>query len=448
MRHRLLTCAAAAVLLPTLAFAQPLPRPADHVFVLMLDGARPDVLRSSDTPNLDALAEAGTRYLQARTVYPSQTRVAFASLPTGAHPGSHGIIGGEAFKDADWQWVSLGGADPAAAHPMVARPTIFEEATAAGLTSLYASAKGYELVGARGATWTIDGSKTVDRAAYATRYQQSVAGSRELALFNTLRMTRDLFDQSTALFREQKPNLVILNLAAGDYAGHTYGPNSTEYRRALEFIDGLVGELLATLDELGVRGRTSIIVSADHGFTAVESTRLVAERGGGNLVMPLLLEHGIEHGATNTGGTSMALYVRDKAQVPEVARILREQPWTAGLYCEAPEARCDRTLRELHAYFPGRSPDLMVDLDDDANVNSPIPGSHGSLRTIDVRIPLILAGAGIARGRLGGEASLIDLAPTIVRLLGLPGTVLQPDGRVLEDALAAGVPATAKSPPE
>jgi phosphonoacetate hydrolase len=437
MRYWLLLCAAAAALDPALAIAQPAARTADHVIVVMIDGARPDVLRTAHTPNLDALAGAGTRYLQARTVYPSQTRVAFVSLPTGAHAGSHGVIGGEAFKDADWNWVSLGGADPAAAHPMVARPTIFEEATAAGLTSLYAAAKGYELVGARGATWTIDGSKTVDRAAYATRYQPDVAGSRELAFFNTLRATRDLLEQAQALFRERRPNLVVLNLAAGDYAGHTWGPESAEYRRALEFIDGLVGELLSTLDDLGLRERTTVVVSADHGFTSVETTRLVAERGAGNLVMPLLTERGIEHAATNTGGTSLALWVRDKAQVPEVARLLRDQPWTGALYCEAPEARCDRTLRDLHAYFPGRSPDFMVDLDDDANVNFPMPGSHGSLRPIDTRIPLILSGAGIARGRVGGRASLVDVAPTIVRLLGLPGTVLKPDGQVLEEALGA-----------
>ena len=42
----------------------------------------------------------------------------------------------------------------------------------------------------------------------------------------------------------------------------------------------------------------------------------------------------------------------------------------------------------------------------------------------------------MARGVVGGKASLVDVAPTVLRLLGLPGTVLRPDGRVLEEALA------------
>ena len=78
----------------------------------------------------------------------------------------------------------------------------------------------------------------------------------------------------------------------------------------------------------------------------------------------------------------------------------------------------------------------MVDLDDDVSLNYPQPGQHGSLRESDMRIPLILSGAGVARGRVLGKASLVDVAPTVVRLLGLPQKVLRPDGRVLDEALA------------
>jgi len=83
-------------------------RPADHVIVIMLDGCRPDILRRAKAPVLHALAAGGTTYLRAQTVYPSQTRVAFVSLPTGAYPGSHGIVGGNDVKDPDWNTVAMG----------------------------------------------------------------------------------------------------------------------------------------------------------------------------------------------------------------------------------------------------------------------------------------------------------------------------------------------------
>lgn len=51
------------------------------------------------------------------------------------------------------------------------------------------------------------------------------------------------------------------------------------------------------------------------------------------------------------------------------------------------------------------------------------------------RVPLIVAGPGVARGRVVGEpVGLVDLAPTLLDLLGLPG-LPDPDGRSLEPML-------------
>ena len=416
--------------------AAPAPRPADHVIVVMLDGCRPDLLRRAKTPNLRALAAAGTTYLQAQTVYPSQTRVAFVSLPTGAYPGSHGIVGGNDVRDAEWKTVGMGDDDPIAAQALVARPTVFEAATAAGLTSLYAAMKGYELVGARGATWTINGKKTLDPAAWKVRYEATAEGSADLAAGYKQLLSRQLLDQTLQIVREKRPNFVIVNLGAADYAAHSFGPESIRYLLTLEYLDGLVGDLLKALDDLGIRQRTAVIVSADHGFSDVDPTRLVApvaDVGGHRL--EALAARGIEHYLTNTGGSSMGVYVRDKGRVADAVAALRAEPWCEAVYCQDAKAACERTLESLHAYFPGRSPDMMVDLDDDAALNFPQPGQHGSLRHDDMAIPLILSGAGVAAGKVAGEARLVDVAPTVMRLLGLPSEGLRPDGRVLDEAL-------------
>lgn len=411
-------------------------RPADHVFVIMLDGARPDALRRADTPVLRRLADAGALYTQARTQYPSQTRVSFVTLPTGAYPEHHGIVGGGQFKDSEWRTVETGDADPVAAQALVAVPTMFEDATAAGLSSLYAAMKGYELVAARGATWTINGNQTLDPTAYKARYQPEVSGSADLAAGYKLVVSRQLLDQVLALFRERRPNLVVLNLGSADYTAHTWGPDSPRYLAALAYLDGLVGELVTAVGGMGLRDRTAFIVSADHGFSSANPKRVVlpAEDGGGHR-FPSLAERGIEHFATGTGGSSLGLWVRDKARVAEAAALLRAEPWAEAVYCEDPAARCDRSLRELRAFFPGRSPDLMVDLDDDFSLTFGDPGEHGSLRENDMRIPLILSGAGVADGGLFGKAALVDVAPTALRLLGVTPRLLKTDGRVLEEAL-------------
>jgi predicted AlkP superfamily pyrophosphatase or phosphodiesterase len=432
---------AASVLL---AAAPPAARPADHVFIIMLDGTRPDFLRRARAPVIHGLAAEGTTFLQAETSYPSQTRVAFVTLPTGSYPGSHGIVGGDEIKDASWKNLETGDNDPIAAQALVARPTFFEEATAAGLTSIYAAMKGYELVGAKGATWTINGKQTIDRAVYAARYAPESGGSAALALWYKQALSKQLLDQTLALVRANKPNLVVLNLGSADYVAHTWGPEAPQYIHTIEFIDGLVGELKAELGKLGILDRTAFVFSADHGFSDVSPARVVSPAGDATRppaedrrhVLDALAARQIEHFVTNTGGASMGVYIRDKARVAEAVGLLRREPWVEAIYCEPAPAGCDRSLSSLHAYFPGRSPDLMVDLDDDVSLNFPQPGQHGTRRTSDMRIPLIFSGAGVAHGAVGGKASLTDVAPTVLRLLGLPGTVLRPDGHVLEEVLS------------
>ncbi|MBI3932894.1 MAG: alkaline phosphatase family protein [Acidobacteria bacterium] len=410
-----------------------------HVFVVMLDGTRPDALRRAQAPALQGLAAAGVTYLQARTQYPSQTRVSFVTLPTGSYPDGHGIVGGDEYKDESWNTQSLGATgDPVPAQALVRRPTMFEELTAAGLTSLYAAMKGYELVGARGATWTINGKNTLDATAYATRYQAEVAGSADLALGYKLLLGRQLLDQTLEIVRRERPSLVVVNLGSGDYAAHSFGPDDPRYLRALEYGDALLGDLVKAVEALGIRDRSVFVISADHGFTQVDGRRVVAPKSDHDgHRLEVLAARGIEHFVTNAGGAAMGVYVRDRARLVEAASALRGETWCASLYCEDPKAGCDRSLRSLRAYFPGRSPDLMVDLDDDYALNYAQAGQHGSLRDEDMNIPLVLSGAGVAQGKVLGKASLVDVAPTVLRLLGLTPKLLRADGRVLEEALVA-----------
>lgn len=412
-------------------------RPADHVIVLMLDGTRPDALRDASAPTLHRLAAEGVEYVQAETIYPSLTRVAFVSLPTGCYPASHGIIGAD-FKDAEWRTVHTGDEDLLASQALCACPTFFEPATGAQLTSLYAAVKGYELVGARGATWTISGRELLKGTpVWMTRYDPVASGSEDLAFGYKELLTRRVFDEALSLIREKRPNLAVLNLATADYTAHSFGPQSAYYLRSIAFNDALVAELLETLRKAGALDRTAVIVSADHGFSAVDPRRVVSpgEVEGGHRV-DALADQGIEHYALETGGSSMALWIRDKRRLGDAVARLRREPWCESVYCDAPGLGCERTLGSLHAAFPGRAPDLMVDVDDDVSLTWSRRGQHGSLRSNDMRIPLILWGAGVAKQKTLGKAGLVDVAPTVLRLLGLDPAQIRADGHVLEEALA------------
>ncbi len=80
--------------------------------MLILDGVRPDLLRSAiqggETPNLGALAEAGESVWDAVSVFPSITPAATAAIATGKAPARSGIVGHAWYEEAERRVVVYG----------------------------------------------------------------------------------------------------------------------------------------------------------------------------------------------------------------------------------------------------------------------------------------------------------------------------------------------------
>src|SRR2546422_2706557 len=64
---------------------------ADNVVVIMVDGLRPDALKHAKVPTLDGLIKRGASTMKARTVEPSLTLPAFASMMSGLPVEQHGV---------------------------------------------------------------------------------------------------------------------------------------------------------------------------------------------------------------------------------------------------------------------------------------------------------------------------------------------------------------------
>jgi len=67
------------------------PPPVPKVLLIGIDGVRPDVLAEVATPNIDALATAGSFTDRARTGYPSVSGPGWSSMLNGAWPEKHGV---------------------------------------------------------------------------------------------------------------------------------------------------------------------------------------------------------------------------------------------------------------------------------------------------------------------------------------------------------------------
>ena len=80
--------------------------------MLILDGVRPDILRSAiqsgEAPNLGALAESGEALWDAVSVFPSITPAATAAIATGKAPARSGIVGHAWYEEAERRVVVYG----------------------------------------------------------------------------------------------------------------------------------------------------------------------------------------------------------------------------------------------------------------------------------------------------------------------------------------------------
>jgi hypothetical protein len=110
-------------------------------------------------------------------------------------------------------------------------------------------------------------------------------------------------------------------------------------------------------------------------------------------------------------------------------------------YLPAPGTSVPSSLGDAYRYllstFDGPSaPDVMAVFHENVVVirRSHTYGDHGGLTWGTQHIPLVLRGPGVKEGITSHyPARLIDVAPTVLRLLGLPQAAM--DGAVLADAL-------------
>jgi arylsulfatase A-like enzyme len=255
-----------------------------NVLVLLVDSLRVDPLgcygsRPSHSPTLDGLAAAGTVFEQAIAQAP-WTLPAVATLFTGLHPVSHGVVGGR------WRW---GEPDPAldasrtTLHDTI--PTLAQLARRAGITTAYVTANGLVSPGTgldrgfeeRAQLTGRDSETRFARAAEVNaRFLAWLAPNRAYRFLAYLHyMEPHTPYEPPAGFRPPDRADLPATLRAGDIEGFrrqrvTLDAPSLAYLRALydgtvRYWDTELARLRAHLADLGVADSTVIVVLADHG---------------------------------------------------------------------------------------------------------------------------------------------------------------------------------------
>lgn len=245
---------AIATLLAALAAMSPMApagsTPAPLVLV-SFDGFRWDYHLDADTPSLDRVAAAGIRAERLIPVFPSKTFPAHYSIVTGLHPGHHGIVSNN-MRDPRWpESFSLGDRQQVQDGRWWGGEPIWVSAARQGIGTAVYFWPGSEapVQGVQPDIWfPYDGSVS---------FEERVAATLEW-------LARPASD---------RPGLVALYFEEPNEAGHRYGPGAPETRQAVERVDGVLGDLLDGLDDLGLEA--NVLVVSDHGMARNDPSRVI-----------------------------------------------------------------------------------------------------------------------------------------------------------------------------
>ena len=259
-----------------------------------------------------------------------------------------------------------------------------------------------------------------------------------------------------ALGADADPDLLWVGLSAGDFIGHAFGPWSREVQDLFLRLDRALGRFLDALDRrLGPDGYV-VALSADHGVVAMPEAartegydaRRVDRASIMDLIRPALERAAAAEGWIEPIPASLAymgVYMRIPAPLdPGAAGRIRaavaaELLRHARIEDAVTDAELGAGIRRpfvdafRRSRFPGRSPDVFLRGRERDLLAGPGFTAHLSPYDEDVRVPLIVMGAGVRPGRFGRDVATVDLAPTLAALLGVALDGF--DGEPLREAL-------------
>jgi predicted AlkP superfamily pyrophosphatase or phosphodiesterase len=426
--------------------------PSKRIIVIGWDGLRPDLITPDVTPFLYKMAAQGVQAQRHFAAYPTETRVNAATLSTGCWPGRHGIVGNEFYWPAfGSRPINTGNFDDLSRlrslGPITLVPSLAQRLLAAdkGMAVLSAGSPGSALmwdptqVGPVLNVWVDFG----DPRTREMRLALGKAPNRQTPNSPANRyIVRALID---LLLPRRDIAVCILWLTEPDHSQHERGLGSPEALQALRDNDVLVSEVVGAVDRRGETDCTDFIIVSDHGFSTIERAdkelaHMIAED---HIFAPS--DNPIEAVA------SYGVYLHPGADPIMVAERFRQTKWCGTILSRRSDDNAG--LLPLSAAWGGhlneRAPDLTVSPVWDALPNEfGIPGrtafgshiaNHGSLSPFDLRSVFLANGPSFKRRFVSSlTCGAVDLAPSILHILGVPSGDPAMDGRPLTELLING----------
>jgi arylsulfatase A-like enzyme len=433
---------------------------------MIVDGLRPDYVTADLMPRLTGLGQRGVVFQAHHAVFPTVTRVNSSSFTTGAYPEAHGLMGNsiyiprvDATRPLDTAVRENLEAVAKADGPLLTIPTLGEILQKSGKRVFVASAGSAGsafLLSPVAGTGTIINTDFILPSELNARVSEEIGAAPAVAMPNGPRNRYAVDAYLRVGIDEVRPDVTFLWFGDPDGTAHAHGIGSEITRTALRLVDAEIGRVEDTLRSRGLLGRTNLLVTSDHGF----STHT------GELRLAALLEpftRPMSDGSpdiVNAGGSIHMRGAPDASRLSAIVGALQQRREVGAIFTRpgpkgGSEGIVAGTLSfDVARWNHARSGDILVSANwtHDANKagykGTTAQGGaagHGTSSAYDIHNTLIAAGPDFREQTVSNvPTGNVDLAPTLVHLLGLPPAATM-TGRVIHEALRKGpLPSTVK----
>ena len=398
-------------------------------------------------PRLFQLGQRGIVFTAHHSVFPTVTRVNASSIVTGAYPETHGILGNiiyipsaNATKGLDTGERENLEAVERAEGRLLTAPTLGEILQANGRKLAGVSS------GSTGSAYLLNHT-VAGGALFHTDYTRppelapkvlSVLGPPPAhATPNDPQNQRAIDAYLKLCVDDLRPDVTIQWLNDPDGTAHANGIGAPLTRKSLTLVDGGIGRIEDGLRARGLLESTNILVTSDHGFSTET----------GELNLPKLVEpfvKTLDDGTKDIVVAEGAIHLRvpDLPRVEAIVRLLQQRSEVGAIFTKS---RVAGTLPlDAVRWNHARAGDILVSANWSARANAAgfrgtttqdgIAG-HGTSSPYDIHNTLMAAGPEFREHASSDvPTSSVDLAPTLLRLLGIPPPPSM-TGRVIEEAL-------------
>ena len=390
---------------------------SSHVILITISGLRSDLVTGAESqrlniPTIQALRTRGSYAVGIESVFPSQTLPAHASMITGSPPADHGVTSDYSFD----QESASQSKELRKSAKEIRTETLFDAALRAKLITATA---GFPL--------TADATFNFNQPESAVDFVKATAAAE--------------------IIENHRPNLLLVNFTSFDEAQRRYGLLSAESKRAMEAIDGLVKKIIDATENSRIAEETTFILVSDSGASKVEKefnpNVLLAKKGW--LASDDQGRITSWRAVAQSFGGSAAVFVKD----PKDEGFIHEVETFFTQQAEKPDSPIWRIITRSEATKLGADPRAALYLDaapfyaitaktTGSSITNLTKGADRAARgyapsRVEMRSLFVIAGKGIKSGAQTPYARLIDIAPTVAKLLGLEMKTAR--GRVISEVI-------------